>query len=99
MHGDWAKPVWPKTRALQGSPVTPYIFDDRADWVDVSDKIYDWYQIGEQEREACGLKGREFVMTEEIGMSGEQMSKNFIKDMDKAFEMWKPRKRYSIFKA
>ena len=98
-HGDWVKPVWPKTRALQGSPVTPYIFDDRADWVDVSDKIYDWYQIGEQERETCGLKGREFVMTEEIGMSGEQMSKNFIKDMDKAFEMWKPRKRYSIFKA
>ena len=98
-HGDWVKPVWPRTRALQGSPVTPYIFDDRADWVDVSDKIYDWYQIGEQEREACGLKGREFVMTEEIGMSGEQMSKNFIKDMDKAFEMWKPRKRYSIFKA
>jgi len=99
IHGDWVKPVWPKTRALQGSPITPYIFDDRADWVDVSDKIYDWYQIGEQEREACGLKGREFVMTEEIGMSGEQMSKNFIKDMDKAFEMWKPRKRYSIFKA
>ena len=34
-------------------------------------------------------------MNEEIGMSGEQMSKNFIRDMDKGFEMWKPRKRYS----
>ena len=98
-HGDWVKPVWPRTRALQGSPVTPYIFDDRADWVDVSDRINDWYVMDKKERETCGLKGREFVMTEEIGMSGEQMSKNFIKDMDKAFEMWKPRKRYSIFKA
>ena len=97
--GDWVKPVWPKTRALQGSPPTPYIFDDRADWVEVSDRIYDWYKMGKEEREICGSKGREFVMSEEIGMSGEQMSKNFIRDMDKAFEMWKPRKRYSIFRA
>ena len=98
-HGEWVKPVWPKTRALQGSPPTPYIFDDRADWVDVSEKIHDWYQMDSDERQACGAKGREFVMNEEVGMSGEQMSKNFIRDMDKAFEMWKPRKRYSIFKA
>ena len=97
-HGEWVKPVWPKTRALQGSPPTPYIFDDRADWVDVSEKIYDWYQMDSDERQACGEKGREFVMNEEVGMSGEQMSKNFIRDMDKTFEMWKPRKRYSIFK-
>jgi glycosyltransferase involved in cell wall biosynthesis len=98
-HGEWVKPVWPKTRALQGSPPTPYIFDDRCDWVDVSEKIYDWYQMDAEERQVCGAKGREFVMNEEVGMSGEQMSKNFIRDMNKAFEMWKPRKRYSIFKA
>ena len=97
-HGEWVKPVWPKTRALQGSPATPYIFDDRADWFDVSERIYEWYQMSNDDREKCGAKGREFVMNEEIGMSGEQMSKNFIRDMDKAFEMWKPRKRYSIFK-
>jgi len=97
-HGEWVKPVWPKTRALQGSPATPYIFDDRADWFDVSEKIYDWYKMDVDKRKECGLKGHEFVMTEEIGMSGEQMSKNFIRDMDKAFDMWKPRKRYSIFK-
>ena len=98
-HGDWVKPVWPKTRALQGSPATPYIFDDRADWFDVSERIFEWYQMSKDDREKCGTKGRDFVMNEEIGMSGEQMSKNFIRDMDKAFEMWKPRKRYSIFKA
>ena len=98
-HGEWVKPVWPKTRALQGSPATPYIFDDRADWFDVSERIYEWYQMSNDDREKCGAIGREFVMNEEIGMSGEQMSKNFIRDMDKAFEMWKPRKRYSIFKA
>ena len=98
-HGEWVKPVWPKTRALQGSPATPYIFDDRADWFDVSERIYEWYQMSNDDREKCGAIGREFVMNEEIGMSGEQMSKNFIKDMDKMFEIWKPRKRYSIFKA
>ena len=98
-YGDWVKPVWPKTRALQGSPQTPYIFDDRADWFDVAERMNEWYQMDNDVRTTCGLKGREFVMNEEVGMSGEQMSKNFIRDMDKAFEMWKPRKRYSIFKA
>jgi len=27
------------------------------------------------------------------------MSQNFMDHMDKGFEMWKPRKRYSMFKA
>ena len=32
-------------------------------------------------------------------MSSEAMSQNFIDHMDNAFDKWKPRKRYSIFKA
>ena len=30
-HGEWVKPVWPTNLSLQGSPVTPYIYDDRCD--------------------------------------------------------------------
>ena len=27
-HGKWARPLFPAMRNLQGSPPTPYIFDD-----------------------------------------------------------------------
>ena len=37
-HGEWVKPVWPRTRSLQGSIPTPYILDDRTDWIDVDDE-------------------------------------------------------------
>ena len=97
--GDWVKPVWPSNRCLQGSPPTPYIFDDRCRWDDVGDKILEWYDMGEDERRECGKKGVEFVNDEKIMMSGKMMSQNFIDHMDKGFEMWTPRKRFSIFEA
>ena len=37
-------------------------------------------------------------MRDDVMMTGKMMSENFIKHMDRAFEMWKPRKRYNIFK-
>ena len=52
-----------------------------------------------EEREECGKKGRDFVISDDSMMSSEHMSQNFIDHMDTAFEKWKPRKRYSIFKA
>ena len=55
--------------------------------------------MGEEKRKECGEKGVEFVQTEEIGMTAENMSNRFIKDMDTAFEEWTPRKRYTLFKA
>ena len=97
--GDWVKPVWPSNRCLQGSPPTPYIFDDRCRWDDVGDKILEWYDMSEDERRECGQKGIEFVNDSEIMMSGKMMSQNFIDQMDTGFEKWTPRKRYSIFKA
>ena len=97
--GEWVKPVWPSNRCLQGSPPTPYIFDDRCRWDDVGDKILEWYDMGEDERRECGEKGVEFVNDSEIMMSGKMMSQNFIDQMDTGFEKWTPRKRYSIFKA
>ena len=96
--GEWVKPVWPKTRALQGSPQTPYIFDDRADWFEVSERIYDWYQMSFEDRQKAGQRGHEFVMDEKVMMGSKAMSQNFIDHMDLAMKKWKPRKRYSIFK-
>ena len=95
-HGEWVKPVWPRTRALQGSIPTPYIFDDRADWIDVADKIEEWYNTTPEDRTKAGDKGKEYAYLDEVCFTAENMCGRFMKDMDKAFEMWKPRKRYEI---
>ncbi len=97
--GEWAYPVFPSNISLQGSPPTPYIFDDRCRYEDVAEGIKHFYDMGEEKRKECGEKGVEFVQTEEIGMTAENMSKRFIKDMDTAFEKWKPRKRFTLYKA
>ena len=95
-HGEWVKPVYPKTISLMGSPMTPYIFDDRCDWKDAGNAIKEWYDAGPEERKRCGELGRKFVMDDLIGMHGEEMSKRFIKSMDVAFENWNPRPRYTL---
>ena len=97
-HGEWVKPVWPKSRSLQGSPPTPYIFDDRCDWVDASYCIEHFYNMSREERKECGFKGHEFVTSDESMMSARHMCQLFIDHMDTAFEKWTPRKRYEVFK-
>ena len=96
--GEWVKPVWPKSRSLQGSIPTPYIFDDRIDYVDVSEKINDWYETSSEEREEAGFKGHEFVCGEESMMSAKAMCGLFIDHMNTAFEKWTPRERYEVYK-
>ena len=98
-YGEWVKPVWPSNRALVGSVPTPYIFDDRCRWDDVAQAMKDWYDMDSEKRQECGMKGHEFVMGEESMMSSKNMCQNFIDHMDTGFEKWKPRKRYSMFKA
>ena len=96
--GEWVNPVWPSNRALVGSIPTPYIFDDRCRFDDAAQAIKDWYDVGAEKRQECGMKGHKFVTNDVSMMSSRLMCQNFIDHMDKSFEMWKPRKRYSIFK-
>jgi glycosyltransferase involved in cell wall biosynthesis len=95
--GDWVKPVWPSNRAMVGSPPTPYIFDDRCRFDDVAETIKEWYDEDANTRQDAGLKGREFVLDPETGMSCKNMSKNFISSMDTCFENWKPREKFTLF--
>lgn len=81
-----------------GSVPTPYIFDDRCDWNDVADRVKDWYDVGREERKRCGMVGHEWAIGDDSMMSGESMCNNFIEHMDKVFETWKPRKRFSVYK-
>ena len=98
-HGEWVKPVWPSNRSLQGSIPTPYIFDDRCRWDDVADRFKEWYDTPKEERIEAGLKGREWMLQEEIGMSCTNMCARFVHDMDTGFEKWTPRKRFTLYKA
>jgi glycosyltransferase involved in cell wall biosynthesis len=98
-HGEWVKPVWPATRSLQGSIPTPYIFDDRCRWDDVADRLKEWYDTPKEERKEVGLKGREWMLQEEIGMSAKLMCERFVHNMDRGFDEWTPRKRFTLYKA
>ena len=97
-HGEWVKPVWPSNRSLQGSIPTPYIFDDRCRWDDVADRLKEWYDTPKDERTEAGLKGREWMLSEEVGMSSKHMCDRFVHDMDRTFKKWKPRKRFTLHK-
>jgi glycosyltransferase involved in cell wall biosynthesis len=95
-HGEWVKPVWPSNISLQGSVPTPYIFDDRADFRDVGTALYEWYTTKPQDRRSAGLKGREYIMNEEVGMSRDLMSERVIESINTAFENFKPRNRFDL---
>lgn len=97
-YGEWVKPVWPRSRSLQGSPPTPYIFDDRCDWVDASYSIEHFYNMSRVDRKECGFKGHEFVTSDDAMMSARHMCQLFIDHMETAFEKWTPRKRYEVIK-
>ena len=97
-HGEWAKPVWPKSRSLQGSPPTPYIYDDRCDWYEAADAIEFWYNMTKEQRKECGFKGHEWVCSDDAMMSARHMCQLFKDHMNTAFEKWTPRERYEVYK-
>ena len=75
-HGTWAKPVFPANRSLQGSPMTPYIFDDRVNFEDVAAAIRYWYDLPPATRLMHGMIGREWAL--QNGLTSEQMGKKMI---------------------
>jgi len=97
--GEWVKPVWPACRSLQGSVQTPYIYDDRPRWEDVAVRIREWYETSSEDRNKFGLKGREWMLKDEVGLSAKKMCNLFIDHMETAWKKWTPRKRFTMYKA
>jgi glycosyltransferase involved in cell wall biosynthesis len=93
-HGDWVKPIWP-VRSTTGSVPTPYIFDDRVDFEDITTLIMDWYNTPKEDRDKAALKGREWMLGEGI-LSREAMCKTLADGMDGAFENWKPKQKFKL---
>lgn len=96
-HGEWAFPVFPTSISLQGSPLTPYIFDDRADWEDAGNRLLEIYNLPAEERKRRGLLGREYALNEGM-FTAEKMGELFIEHINKTIENWQPREPYSLIK-
>jgi len=97
-HGDWAIPVFPNNMSIMGSIPTPYIFDDRCDFRDVADAIEQVFNLSPDERIERGLKGREWVLSDESMMSAKHMCDNIITTIDKTLSTFKPRKNFELIK-
>jgi glycosyltransferase involved in cell wall biosynthesis len=95
--GEWAFPVFPKNRSIQGSPRTPYIWDDRCNAEDAAEQIMTVYKLSDEERKAVGKAGREWAIGEEAGFTAQIMGNRVIENLDNLFTTWKPRVRYEIF--
>ena len=98
-HGEWAFPVYPTNRSLQGSPKTPYIWDDRCNPEDAAIQIKKLYDMGREKRKLLGLKAREWAISEEAGFTGELMGKCVINTIDELFDTWSPREKFELINA
>lgn len=94
--GEWAYPIFPRSRALQGSIPTPYIFDDFSDAEDAATGLKFIYDLGKEERDRRGLIGRDWVMGEESGMNSIDACKRFTSAVETLFSTWKSPKPFSM---
>ena len=93
-HGSWAFPVYPTNRSLQGSPKTPYIWDDRCTAEDAAEQIFKVYSLTPEERKKRGDEGRKWAIGDEAGFTAEKMSNRIIDAIDELFDTWEPREKY-----
>ena len=98
-HGEWAFPVYPTSRSIQGSIPTPYIFDDRCRWEDAADRIMELYKMDPKERKAKGLKGREWAIGDEAGFTTKHQADRVIEAFETLFDTWEGREEFEIVNA
>lgn len=96
--GEWAVPVFPSNMSLVGSVPTPYIFDDRCDFRDVTDAIEKVYNLSKEERQRRGELGRKWVTSDESMMSAINMCYNVVDCIDETLETFKPKPKFEFIK-
>jgi glycosyltransferase involved in cell wall biosynthesis len=94
-HGEWCIPVWSTSRTFNGSPITPYIYDDNLNLDDVADAIRTMYDMGKTKRKENGLKGREWAMR---NLSVKQMCDSFIDGVETCFNNFKIKDKFELHK-
>jgi glycosyltransferase involved in cell wall biosynthesis len=97
-HGEWTLPVFPKALSLVGSPVTPYIWDDRCKAEDAAERISELYKMSDAKRKEIGNSGREWAIGDEAGFTSVKMGDTFTEGMEELFSTWKPRESFVFLK-
>lgn len=92
--GEWAFPVFPKVRALEGSPLTPYIYADYPSIDEVVLQIKAVSDLSREQRKSIGLKGREYLINE--GFTNTAVGNEFINFYDKFMNKWKYQEEITI---
>jgi glycosyltransferase involved in cell wall biosynthesis len=96
--GEWAMPMFPTTRSVKGSPLTPYIFASQVSIEDAAISLMKVYKMGPEERTRRGLAGRDWVLSDESGFTAKRMGQGFIDNIDNLLEEWKPQPRFRVIK-
>jgi glycosyltransferase involved in cell wall biosynthesis len=96
--GKWAMPIFPKTRSVKGSPLTPYIFGSQCSIEDAAITLMKTYKMGPKERKERGMAGREWAMSDEARLTANGMGERIIDNLDILFKNWKPQPRFTVTK-
>jgi glycosyltransferase involved in cell wall biosynthesis len=96
--GEWAIPMFPKTRSIKGSPLTPYICSSQVSIEDAAIALMKVYKMGPEERTKRGLAGREWAMSNEARFTAKGMGERIIENVDKLLKKWKPQPRFTVTK-
>lgn len=92
-YGKWTYPLWPQI-ALQGSPMTPYIYDSRADIKSIREGLTWWFKMTRDERKLCGLAGREWAI--ENGFNAKGMSDAMASSINTCLANFTPRASFTL---
>ena len=92
-YGKWTYPLWPQV-ALQGSPMTPYIYDSRADIKSIREGLTWWFKMSRDERKLCGLAGREWAI--ENGFNAKGMSDAMANSINTCLDNFTPRSSFTL---
>ncbi len=95
--GEWATPIWSRVRTLTGSVPTPYIWDDKIDFYELSEKMEGVYNTSKEKLKENGLEGRR-AFIEDMGLSQKNMCQQLVNGVEATLKNWKPRKKYELFK-
>jgi glycosyltransferase involved in cell wall biosynthesis len=96
--GEWAMPLFPKTRSVKGSPLTPYIFSSQVTIEDAAIALMKVYKMGPEERQRRGMAGRKWILSDESKFTAKGMGQGFIDNLDKLLKEWKPQPRFRVIK-
>ena len=95
-HGEWAIPIFPSNISLQGSPKTPYIFDDRCTPEDIAEALFKSYSMNPSDRNRKGLKGREWALSKEAGFTSHIMTQGIVDGINETIDNFNPRPPFDL---